>query len=532
MKRIGIIVLVIVVLAGSWLLYSRGTQKPLFGQVQTQASGVKTVKVARTAIESTIDSTGTLSAERVLPLGFTSSGTVKEVLVKQGDDVVTGQTLARLDTTDLELAVKQAEVSLQSSEASLAKAKKGPSEEDIAAAKAAVASAQANLADLQAPLSDLDKQLADLSVTQAQNSLASAQANLDSLNAGPTDIEKQLAQASIDQAKDSLWGAQASRDGIAGNKGASGSSKTSAEAQVASAETGVQVAQLNYDKLMQPPKDTDIAAAQSQVNNALVAVKTAQLNRDKQTQPAKESAIASARSQLVQAESSLAGLLASPKAEDIAVAEAQVAQAQVGLESAKNKLSDAIMAAPFDGQVVSWNVYVNDPAGAAVQVGSLADLSRNHVDVSIDETQISDITVGQTVHVTLDAFPEQEITGTVSAIDQLSTVTQGIVNYNVRVDIAGTDLPLRPGMTAAIGIVTQRKDNVLSLPTNVVRRDAQGAYVEVMRLGQPVRVNITTGLSSDEATEVVSGLQEGDDVVLSGATRRTVPGGPVMFGGG
>ena len=536
MKRVGIIILVLAVVGGgSWLLYGRATGKPGLGQVQTQPSGVKTVRVARDAIEATIDATGSVSAERTQPGGFKTSGTVVEVLVKQGDSVKTGQVLAKLDATDLELAVKQADASLQASEASLQRTRRGASPEDVAAARAAVASAEANIKDLEAGPSDMDKQLAELSISQARNQLTIAQANLQDLRSGPTELDKQLAELNISQAKNSLWAAQGSRDALGGSRTASGGSKASAEAQVANAEVAVTIAQLNRDKLLQSAKETALTSAQAQAANAEVALKTAQVNRDKQLQAAKDSTLASAQAQLAQAQANLAKLLSSPTAEDVRVAEAQVAQARVVVEIARNRLSDAVLVAPFDGQLVSLNLHANDPVVPAVQVGTLADLSRYHVDVSIDETQISQASVGQIVHVTLDAFPGQDFAGTVSQIDQLSTVNQGIVSYNVRVDLSASDLPVRAGMTAGISVVTQRKDGVLLVPTNALKRTGQTKYVEVLRQDESVRVDVTTGLSNGQYTEIVTGLREGDDVVVGGASRPAFGasgGGPFGGGGG
>jgi HlyD family secretion protein len=530
-KRIIAIVLVVAVVAASWVLYDRVIKRSRAAKAPSQtATGITTIKVTRGAIEATVDASGALSAERVQPLGFSIAGTVAEVLVKQGDIVKTGQILAKLDTTDLELSVKQAEASLQASEASLAKVRKGPTQESIAAAKAGVEAARASVADLGSGPTDQDKQLADLQVTQAQNSLAAAQASLQALVEGATDLDKQLAQLNVDQAKNSLWSAQGSRDSLGGQRGVTGGQKTSAEAAVSNAETAVTIAELNLKKLLQPPKAADLAAAQVQVANAQVALRTAQVNRDKIYQAAKSASVANAQSQLAQAESNLAQLLSSPTPEDVAAAEAQASQARVGVDIAKSRLTDAILVAPFDGEIAAWNLHVNDPVAAATQTGSITDLSHYHIDVSIDESQISQVAAGQKVRITLDAFPDASFEGTVSTVDTLGTTTQGIVNYNVRVDLAATDVAIKPGMTAGVSIVAQHKDNVLTVPNGVLKRDTKGTYVQVLRLGVPVRTEVTIGVANDQVTEILKGLSEGQEIVSSAP--RTNPVGGGRFGGG
>ena len=369
MKRFLMIVLVVAVVGGSWLIYSHALQAE-----PVTPTGITTEPVARGSIEATISAVGSLVTERTQSLSFAASGQVKEVFVAEGQQVTEGQVLARLDDKEAALSVKQAQAALQSAQANLAKVKKGPSQEDIDAARAAV---------------------------------EAAQANLNKLKQGPSDRDIQLAKLNIDQAKNSLWGAQGNRDAIKGNPMAGGGQVASAEAQVANAELAVQIAQINYDKLMQPADPAAITAAESQ---------------------------------LAQAQSNLARLESQPSPEDIQVGEAQVAQAQVNLELAQSRLDNLELTAPMTGQLVTWKLHAGDMVTPGTPVGTIVDTSRYHIDVSIDETEISRIKIGNAVRVELDAFPGQQIEGQVANIDLLGNSTQGIVTYNVRIDLAATDL--------------------------------------------------------------------------------------------
>lgn len=458
MRRITAVLLVIAVIGGSWYLYSR-SQRP--AEPVTPA-GIVTAPVERTSIESIVSATGSVSAERVANLIAPGSGTVAAVLVEEGDRVSAGQVVASLDTSDLELGVKQAQAQLEVSQASLARARQIPSAEEIEAAEVALASAQANLANLKR---------------------------------GPTARDKELAQLAIDQAKNSLWGAQGNRDAIKGSPVSGGGAKAQAEAQVANAELAVKQAELNYQKLFEPVPASQIAAAEAQIATA---------------------------------ESNLARLVSSPSSEDVAVAEAQVAQAQVAVEIAQKRVVDAALKAPFSGLVTTLNVHAGDIVVTSAPVATLLDDSRYHINVDIDETEISQVKIGQPVKIELDAFPDEEIEGTVSRIDPLGTSAQGLVNYAVRVDLPANGLPVRSLMTAAIRIVVAEKQNVLVVPNRAIRRDSEGRYVEVVRLGSPTKVYVTTGASNEDVTEIVSGLEEGQEVIISRPRANPVPG---PFGG-
>lgn len=512
-KRVFTICLVLLVIAGSLVLYSQANRRAQAAVPE----GIKTAPVARGSIEARISASGSLTAERTQLLAFKISGTVAEVLVREGESVKQGQVLARLDTRDLELSLKQAQAALQVSEAALARARKAPSKEEIAAAKAAVEAARASLQDLQSGPSEAE-------IAAAKAAVEAARANLADLKAGPSARDIRLAELAIAQAKNTLWGLQANRDSVRAMPGASRAAKDQAEAQVLNAEIQVEIAQINREKLNDPPRSSTLKAAESQLAQAESAL-------DRLTSPPKSSALKAAESQLAQAESTLARLLSMPSPEDVAQAEAQVAQARVGVEIAQRRLEDAVLVAPFAGQLADWNLRVGDNVTPATPVGTLVDVSRYHVDVSIDETEISRVAVGQRVLITLDAFPDRELEGRVAKVGLLGNTAQGIVNYSVRIDLNPTDLPLKPLMTAVINIVVERKDDVLLVPNRALKRDKQGKYVEILDKQMPKRVYVTTGVSNEESTEIVEGLKEGQQVIVS-APRVNILGGTAFGGGG
>ena len=110
------------------------------------------------------------------------------------------------------------------------------------------------------------------------------------------------------------------------------------------------------------------------------------------------------------------------------------------------------------------------------------------------------------------------------AIDLIGTNNQGIIEYGVRITLPENDLGLKPLMTAAVGIVVEEKADVLLVPNRAIRRDKEGKYVEILRDNMPARVSIETGLTSEEHTEVLSGLEEGQEVIIAKPRANALPG--------
>ncbi len=212
-----------------------------------------------------------------------------------------------------------------------------------------------------------------------------------------------------------------------------------------------------------------------------------------------------------------------PEPEEVAIAQAQVDQAQAQLEEAQLKLEKAVITAPFDGVVASLGAKVGEMVSSSTPMVVLVDISKFHIDVEIDEIDISQIAEGQEVLITLDALPDEEIAGHVEAIAPTATVDGGVVSYVVTVAIEPTDAPLRAGMSANTTITTARNENALVVPNRYIQVDRENGKMYVERLeedGLTSRVEIQTGMRSEFDSEVVAGLEEGDTLVLRSLSGR------------
>ena len=261
MRRALVIVIVLaVVVAASWIGYEQ------FGKAKAQAApDYETVTVDRGDISSTVSATGSILPEREANLNFQGTGSVAKVGVKVGDQVKGGQVLAELDTTDIELAVRQAEIALRQTEAQLKQLSEGPNASDLAAAVAALDSAKVAYEQV---LKGSDKDqlaAARAQVEQARVALEQAQQSYDKIkdqpNAGMFPQSLQLQQATI--AYDT---AQANYRVT--TRAANPSQVAAAQAQIAQAESAL-------DRLKRGVSAAQVEVAQAAVDQAQLGVEQA-----------------------------------------------------------------------------------------------------------------------------------------------------------------------------------------------------------------------------------------------------------------
>jgi HlyD family secretion protein len=195
------------------------------------------------------------------------------------------------------------------------------------------------------------------------------------------------------------------------------------------------------------------------------------------------------------------------------------------------RLRQAQLIAPIDGRVASVLIKEGEQATPGAPAVTLVNEGAFHITVNVDEIDIDQIEVGQPVAITLDALPDRPVTGTVSEIAPTSNATSGVVTYLVTINIdEGQSEGLRPGLSASAIITVDEVNDVLVVPNWAIRlnRETGEAFVLLKAAdGTISEVVVETGLRNDQFSEVVSGLNEGDVVVLT-----NVREGLNFFGGG
>lgn len=491
-----VIALVLVAVAGGgfWALRSRNSA--------TAASSTYTQDfvVARGNLTASVSPTGQVSPAQTTVLSVdVNKLELLELNVVTGQEVQKGTVLARIDSSSLERAVEQAKADLLSAEEALNEAQNPYSELDRQKAELDVAQAEAALEE--AKLDSVDQ-----AIREAEFNLQSAQLNLTitqkSSTVGKTvrdleytvawherklnDLQTQLPQGKVDQvAVDEEAEALAeARTKLAAAQASARSSLSAAEERVTEAEEGL--AQLQAG------------------SNALGALQI----RNK---------IAQAEYNLAKAQDKLATILAGPDARAVQLAQARYEAAQANLEKAQETLEAATIVAPFDGTVTAIGAEVGDLVSAGTSIITLADLGGLEVLASVDETDISQVEVGQKAQITFDALTGSTFTGEVLEVPLEGTLSQNVVSYEVRLSLGGAqDVSLLPGMTANITIVTGQRQNVLLVPLLAVQESDDGDVVLVKDSlsGETATTRVQVGLNDGTYVEIARGLNEGDVVVV------------------
>jgi HlyD family secretion protein len=359
----------------------------------------------------------------------------------------------------------------------------------------ALIQAQASLAISEAQLAQTEDGPSTEELASARAALESALADYEEVKAGPSQEDITVAKADMEKARIALEKAQADYDKISWQTGLGATVEASALQQ---ASVDYERARAQYELTVDRPTDSELKQAEAQI---------------------------------AQARATLAALEEEPTPEELAIASAQVTQARSALTQAQLNLEDATLVAPFAGTVADVNIEVGQMVNSSTPAIVLTDLAGYHVDLYVDETEIGQVQVGQPVVITPDAFPGEEIEGEVTAIKSIGTVSGGIVTYEVRVEIAPTEVPIRSDMTASATVVVEEKENVLLIPNRAIRREGDVEYVEVLAGTEVRRMAIATGASNDAVTEVTAGLEEGDAVVTNVVRGAEFQGPMGMFGG-
>jgi len=200
----------------------------------------------------------------------------------------------------------------------------------------------------------------------------------------------------------------------------------------------------------------------------------------------------------------------------VTAAERSVTLAEASLAEASRQLAAATLVAPFDGVVGRLSVKAGDAVSPAVPAAEIVDPSEMRLGVQVDEIDVASVKLGQSAALELDALPGLKLNGTVTAIALLPTLQTGVVTYDTTVSFSPPpDSGLRVGMSATADIVIARRTGVLLIPERAIGQNAQGQTVVKVQVDGQVRERpIVVGISDGIQTEVISGLSEGEMVVV------------------
>jgi multidrug efflux pump subunit AcrA (membrane-fusion protein) len=240
--------------------------------------------------------------------------------------------------------------------------------------------------------------------------------------------------------------------------------------------------------------------------------------------------IASAEERLQEARASLAKLKRGADALDILSSQNTVNQRRASVVDAQNKLHDAQEAltnytirAPFEGVIAKVSVKEKDQASPSTALATLLTHAKI-AQITLNEVDVSKVQTGQKATLTFDALPDLTIAGSVSEVDSIGTVSQGVVSYSVKILFVTQDDRVKPGMSVSASIITATRVDVLTVPNAAVSNGSvqvlsgvdpasTGGTQGIPSATAPEIRPVQTGLVDDKTTEILSGLREGELVV-------------------
>lgn len=346
-------------------------------------------------------------------------GRIVEIPVDEGDEVVVGQVLVRLDDRLLQAQRAEALAAVAAAEANLARVQAGPRPAELTAARAALAQAEAQWEEARLALEHArqmveNPQELDLQIAEAQGQVLLAQQEVELRQA---DLRSLEVTARWDSASDALE-LEAARAAV-----------EAAQAQLEGARRYLDV--LRGTRTSPLTLLTQLHAAEAQAQGAEAAVEAAR--------------------------ASLEALEAGPTPEEVSLAQAQLHQALAALALADARLALLTLTSPITGLVTSRSAHVGETAAPASVLLTLANLDRVTLVVYIPENQIGQVHIGQPVEVTVDSFPGRVFAGRVATIGSRAEFTPRNVQareervnlvFAVKVEIANADQALKPGMPA------------------------------------------------------------------------------------
>lgn len=397
---------------------------------------IQEVQVTRGPLASTLSTSGAAAAGQSAALAFPANGRVTGVSVRVGDAVKAGQELARVDDRDARRKVETAELTLSG--------------------------ARTRLAQLTAPATDSEVQGATQSIIGAESQLAGARASFDKLVRPPLEVDVVAADAALQQARGALETAElnvkntyglalAAQNALCTNHAITGVRcgpanlpLTPETIELLGFYTGVTDAAASP---LLPGRARDLITANNAYVSATVnlagvksSLTSAEAKRAEVDRPSDPLDIAQAQASVTSAEAALgtarakqSELQGGPTSFEIELAQEAVRSAEIALQQAKDSLDDTVLRAPFDGSVSAVGLNVGaQSASPAVTINNPAAV---RVDLTISESDLPSLRVGQYGLALFDALPGRPVVVRIRGISTLPTVAQGVVSYPVQADI-------------------------------------------------------------------------------------------------
>ncbi len=508
-KIISFIALVVIVIIGYQIVKSL---------TSTSGRTLYTVEtVTRGTLISTVSGTGQVSASDQVDLKTQASGELTYLNAVVGQEVKAGTLIAQIDNTDAAYQLENAKLSYDK----LVTVDPDTLRKD----QNAVTQAQTNLTD---------------SYTSAVTSLSTALTDLSDVDSGLTSLFD-FNTGFLSSGRYSLTGVGKNyRDKAETSHDDSSRLLSNLIIKYRSLSAGADNATIKSFVTEFNSVSLNISQATKDAQDAVIYLRNNEINKSQTVADAAYTSVVSlvskaggivsslsstansidtAQINLTNAQADLKNLQTGPDTLTLRTSELSVSQAQKNLDNYS-------VTAPFDGIIAAVNIKKGDTASNGTAVATLIT-KQKIAEISLNEIDAAKIKTGQKVTATFDALPDLTLTGTVTEVDLVGAVSQGVVSYSVQVSFDVNDDRVKSGMTVSVSIITEAKTDVLTVPSSAIKTQGSQSYVEVFDIppagylnGQgvesavlPRQQIVTTGTSNDSSIEILSGLKEGDYIV-------------------
>jgi len=424
---------------------------------RTRLEVLRTGETIRGDLDITVAVSGNVVANQRVDLRFTVPGTVESIRVAVGDHVTEGQILAQLDAAALQRTVDRSSITLEQ--------------------------AELRRKQLTEPVSEEDLRRARNTITQATAALNISRLNYTRVMSGSL-LNEDL---------------------------------TSAEERFKHLQTQFGMRQMEFEE--GKTSDWTRDRAREAADNAYWAWVRLQQQADLERNRVQND-VTQAWNAYQEAKDNLTQLEKGPSESSLESSDLDIKIAQLALTQAQEDLKAASLKSPFSGVVAAVNLLTGVAAPTTAAAITLIDDSVFFVDVTVDETDIGKIQIGQQAEITLDAYADMTLDGEVVTIAPLATNVAGVIAYPVRVRVAPNEgVAIRDGMTASILIRTRQLQDVVLIPNWAIRTDptSRELFTYCYCLGseqEPQRIVITLGERNESFTQVLEGLEAGATVAL------------------
>jgi len=495
--------------------------------------------VSRGTVTQEISETGTIKKGEKIDLSFKSPGKVEKIYVKVGEEVKTGDSLAKLDSRQLSIQLNEAKASLDLYSAQFNKLLSGASLQEIQIVETAKDNAEISSISAQQSLTDIR--------LQAENSLASAYEDaLNSLDDAYLKIYNSFNSA--DSIQRTYFVSNNQEDiKVRENVGIISTAMSGAKsyldvAKVSSKRSDTDTAlskmknylsvvsealkiirenceAASYRDRVTSTEKTSLDTYRGYINTALTSIATSQqtISSTKTTNDyninVAQARVSAAEGAFNSAQNEYSRVTADPRQEDVDLYGAQVNQAKARVSLLESQISDTTLRSPTNGQIAT----IEKKEGEIVQGIMITLLPSSPFEVRADiyEEDVVKMKVGNSVQISLVAFPNQIFTGKVIEVDPAGKLIDGVVYYETKIDFDNVPEGIKSEMTADINIRTDMKENVLFVSGSAIQTVNGKNIVQVLEDKKIIDREVVIGLEGiDNMVEIISGLKEGEKIAI------------------